>query len=171
MARNRQYSSADNTITWLGTNLVGLAPDSSISVEWNEAVTEVEVGADANAVISKLPNRSGTITVTFQQESEGDRQLSAAYEAQESGEEAFPDGLYVFLGPLIFKSSTGEVITGINAHIQSVDARAWSSTANGSTRAWTFWCERIRLMSSENWAQTGMVLQDEIRQIANAIGG
>lgn len=166
MAVNREYSPADNTLTYMGTSLVGLAPDSAVSVEWNTDITDEEVGSDGITVITILPDKSAIVTVTFQQESEGDRILSAAYEAQRVGIR-LPNGSRLYKGPLMWKSSTGDTIVCVNAHMKGRDARSWGSTANGSTRAWTFYCERVRLMDANNWASIGMVLSDEIRQVGD----
>lgn len=131
MAYQNQYSSKDCSIVWGGNPLLGLAPDTAVTVARNEARTETEVGMDGRPVTSIHPNDSVIVTLTFQQESDGNRTLSSLDQDQQVRR-------YLLEEPMIILINTGEKVVVQDAHIQNVPERSWGSVATGSGRAWEF---------------------------------
>lgn len=149
MAYVREYSSEGSSVTWFGRPLFGLAPESGITVTRNNDVTDEEVGMQGgDATISILPDKSCTISLTFQQESEGHRILSDVLNRQEQNAE-------FFRGPLSVRINTGEVVQIPQAHIKSPAERTWGSTATGSGRTWTFYGNRLVWSSNADWSSVG----------------
>jgi hypothetical protein len=132
----REYSSADTTLIFNSTPLIGLAPDSGIGVTRNADLTEEEVGMQGDLAISIPPDRSGTITLTFQQDSQGHRILSDLLNRQESGR-------FLLRAPLMAKFNTGETVIIPKAHLKQAPERTWGSSAVGSTRAWVFYGDKL----------------------------
>lgn len=132
MAYTLEYSSKDSTVVWAQNLLTGLAPDTGITITRNEDDTDEEVGMDGETVVSIHPNESVMVTITFQQESEGYRLLSALREDQRRNR-------YLVREPMIISINTGEKIVIKRAHIKSIPEKTWSSTATGSNRAFNFY--------------------------------
>jgi len=57
------YNSADVDIIFGGVRLSGLAPDSFVDIEYDEDSWKLMIGADGEAVRSKVNNLSATITI------------------------------------------------------------------------------------------------------------
>jgi len=155
----REYSSADASVIWGGTALFGLAPDSGITVARNSDLTDEEVGMQGgDAVISILPDGSYTITITFQQESDGDRVLAAAVAEQLSRR-------ILYRLPLLIKTNTGETVEAREAHIKTRPERTWGSTATGATRAWVFYASKVKEQSANSWGTFGVPLSSTIQNL------
>ena len=136
MAYTREYSSADTTIVYGGQALFGLTPDSGVTVSRNVDTTDEEIGMQGDEAISILPDKSGTVQISCQQDSQAHRMLSDLLERQEAGK-------FLSREPLLIKINTGEQIIVPRAHIKTPPERAWGSSANGSARVWTLYCNKI----------------------------
>jgi hypothetical protein len=132
MAYTLEYSSKDSSIVWAGAPLVGLAPDSGISITKNEDDTDEEVGMDGRTVVSISPNDSVIVTLTFQQEGQGYKDLMSLREDQKANK-------YLLREPMIISLNTGEKYYIDAAHMKTVPERNWGSTATGSSRAFGFY--------------------------------
>lgn len=132
----REFSSADTSLIFNSTPLVGLAPDSGITVARSVDLTEEEVGMDGNLAVSIPPDRGGLITLTFQQDSQGHQILSELLERQERLR-------FLLRAPLLVKFNTGESVIVPQAHMKQAPERTWGSSSIGATRAWVFYANRI----------------------------
>jgi hypothetical protein len=136
------YSSRDVKLSWAGVALDGLAPDSFITFSRASDITDEEVGADGSLSISKLPDRTGTCTVTLQQQSTGNKILAGMIGEQEAG-----SSLYV--GTLEVRDPSGSVLADLSmAHIKTTPEVDYGSSATGSNRAWVFFVEHMKFTDS-----------------------
>jgi len=136
------YSSRNVTVAWAGVALTGLAPDGFVTFSRTSAITEAETGADGQVNISYLPDETGTCTIQTQQNGPANWILSGVLANQEATR-------VPVIGSLTVTDPSGSVIAIMtNCHIQESPEIALSSTANGNTFSWTFFCERIRFLST-----------------------
>ena len=137
MAALPVYSSIDVQLFWNGYHLDGLAPDSYLVAMRNEDLTDEEVGADGQLSTSKLPNRTGTFTVSLQQQSLANKVLSGVVNTQEQ-----ESGLYI--GDLMIKDLSGGIISNHRGcYLKGTPEQSLGNTATGSTRAWVWFVERF----------------------------
>jgi hypothetical protein len=135
------YSSRDVSIAWSGQKLDGLAPDSFVSFSLNSDLTEEETGADGQVNISRLPDNTGTCTLSFQQNSTSNLILSGILAAQQNSP-TFITGSLTVVDP------SGSVIALMtNAHIKTAPEVTLGSSATGATRDWIFFCETVNYTS------------------------
>lgn len=132
----REFSSADTSLIFNSVPLIGLSPESGIGVTRNADLTEEEVGMQGDLALSIPPDRSGTVTLTFQQDSQGHRILSELLNRQESQR-------FLLRAPLLIKFNTGESVIVPRAHLKQAPERTWGSSSVGSTRAWVFYCDKL----------------------------
>ena len=136
------YSSREVQVAWSGQALSGLAPDSFVTFSRASSLTEAEVGADGLANISRLPDKTGTCTISLQQNSLGNNILSGVMLAQEANPT-------LIVGALTIADPSGAVLailTGV--HLQVAPEVSLGSSANGATRDWVFWCEGMQFTSA-----------------------
>lgn len=137
MAHLPDYSSLDLVIGWGGAIIDGLAPDNSVEFSRSTAITEAEVGADGRVSISLLPDDTGTVTISLQQQSLSNSILSGVLDEQQRLRR-------LFRANLIISEPSGAVLAVLeDAHIQEAPTVTFGSSANGSTRDWVFFCERM----------------------------
>lgn len=157
MAYRYEYSSADTTVSWGGFTLEGLSPDAGITVTRNAPRTDQEVGMQGRTAVSINPDTSTTIALSFQQDSQGHRLLSDAYNYQSINRQNFRM-------PLAIKTNLGDLIVSSAAWMTEIPEYVWGSTATGSTRIWTFYAENVNTTNVEDYASVGIVLGSVIRQ-------
>lgn len=125
----KTYNAADLTVTFGPVVMSGFGPDTVVSVEMNEDLFTLQVGADGHATRSKTSNRSARITVTLAQSSMANDLLSgiAALDAKSN------EGVY----PLLIKDGSGRSIhSAKNAWITRVPTAEYGKEAG--TREWVF---------------------------------
>jgi hypothetical protein len=153
------YSSRKVQVSWAGSNLSGLAPDSFVTFSRNSPITEAETGADGKINISYLPDESGTCTIETQQNGEANWILSAVLASQEAKRTPI-------VGSLTIADPSGAVLALLtNCHIQESPEISLSSSASGNTFSWTFFCERIRFASTPEEV-SGDFVQSDLDRIA-----
>lgn len=136
------YSSRDLIVSWIGGIIDGLAPDSAIEFSRSVAVTEAEVGADGKVSISILPDETGVCTISLQQQSLSNAILAGVLEAQQRNRR-------IYRGSLTISDPSGAMVVELeDAHIQEAPTFGFGSSANGSTRDWVFFCERMKFRSN-----------------------
>lgn len=136
------YNSLDVQVAWNGVSLDGLAPDSFVTFSRNADLTDEEVGASGDLSISVLPDRTGTCTITLQQNSLGNLILSGAQLLQENS------GRFI-TGALTIADPSGSVLALLtNAHMKKTPEVSLGSTATGKTREWVFFCENMKFTSA-----------------------
>ena len=136
------YSSRDVSVTWSGVALDGLAPDSFVTFSRNADLTDEEVGSDGKVAISRTPDKTGTCTLSFQQNSEANLVLSGVLAAQESSP-TFITGSLTVVDP------SGSVIALLtNSHIKTAPESTLGITATGQTKDWVFFCEGMNFTSA-----------------------
>ncbi len=153
------YSSLDVQVSWNGVAIDGLAPDSFITFSRNADITDEEVGASGELSISVLPDRTGTCTISLQQNSRSNLILSGVMLAQEES------GSFI-RGALTIADPSGSVLallTGV--HLKKAPEVTLGSSASGKTRDWVFFCETMKFTS----APTG--LADDIANSSPIVGG
>lgn len=136
------YSSKEVSVAWTGQKLDGLAPDSFVTFSLNSDITDEEVGADGQVNISRLPDGSGTCTISLQQNSTSNLILSGILAAQVGVTKAFVTGSLTVVDP---SGSVLALMTG--AHIKTAPENSLGSTATGVTRDWVFFCETMAFTS------------------------
>ena len=143
------YSSRDVKVSWGGQALSGLAPDSFITFSRASDLTDEEVGADGQANISRLPDRTGTCTISLQQNSLGNLILSGVMLNQEN-QSSFVTASLTVVDP---SGSVLAFMTGV--HLKTAPEVSLGSSASGATRDWVFWCETMQFSAApEGLAQS-----------------
>lgn len=136
------YTSREVSVAWSGQKLDGLAPDSFVSFSLNSDLTDEEVGADGQVNISRLPDSTGTCTLSFQQNSNANLILSGILLAQQNSPT-------FIVGSLTIVDPSGSVLALLtNAHIKTAPEVTLGSTATGATRDWLFYCEGMNFTSA-----------------------
>lgn len=137
MANIPVYSSREVRISWSGHTFLGLAPDSAIEIAPNADITDEEVGADGSVAISILPDETGAITVSLQQNSPTNAYLAAAVNQQRLSGSLVQSNMTV-------KDPSGSIIAVIkDAHIKTKPTFTRGSTATGSTQDWVFFAKDL----------------------------
>ncbi len=131
------YTSKEVSVSWSGVTLDGLAADSFVSFALNSDLTDEEVGADGQLSISRMPDTTGTCTLSFQQNSTSNLILSGVLAAQLNAP-TFITGSLSVVDP---SGSTLALLT--NVHIKTAPENTLGSTAVGATRDWVFFCENM----------------------------
>ena len=135
------YSSKEVAVSWSGTALDGLAPDSFVTLALNSDLTDEEVGADGQLSISRMPDGTGTVTLSFQQQSNANLILSGVLLSQQNSP-TFITGSLTVVDP------SGSVLALMtNAHIKTAPEQTLGSSATGVTRDWVFFCESMNFTS------------------------
>lgn len=135
------YSSKLVNIAWGGVVLEGLAADSFVTFSRNSDITANAVGADGQLQTSVLPDRSGSCTISLQQNS-----LSNAFLADVLNEQEVNGTLYI--ADLTVTDPSGSILAELkNAHIMTAPEISLSSDASDNTYDWTFYCEEINFTS------------------------
>lgn len=142
------YSSRDVSVAWSGQKLDGLSPDAFVTFSLNSDLTDEEVGADGQVNISRLPDNSGSCTLSFQQNSTANLILSGILAAQQNSP-TFITGSLTVVDP---SGSVLALLTG--AHIKTAPEVALGSTATGATRDWVFFCENMNFTSAPEGVST-----------------
>lgn len=138
------YSSRDVNVSYCGYPLTGLSPDTFVTLARNADLTDEEVGADGQLSVSRMPDRTGTCTITLQQNSLGNLVLAEVINRQETG-------VPFITGSLEITDPSGTILATLtNAHIKTAPEIGFGSSASGSTRAYVFYCEGMRFTSAPN---------------------
>jgi hypothetical protein len=123
------YDPKKVTIDFGGFQFSGYAKGSFIRVTRNEDGVKLDIGSDGEHVITRNQNRSGTIRLTLQQDSDGNDYLSAKaalFEADGGGIE-----------PLIVKDLHGTTLH--HAEVAWVRKYAeWEGSNEATNREWMF---------------------------------
>ena len=110
-----------------GATLSGYADDTFVEVARDEDMWALNIGADGEGARSKSNNRSGTVTITLQQTSEGNRILSDLAVA----DELTNSGVF----PCLVKDSSGASIhVAEQAWVQKMPDSAYARESG--TREW-----------------------------------
>ncbi len=135
------YTSKEVSVAWAGQKLDGLAPDSYVTFSRSSDITDEEVGGDGQVAISRLPDGTGTCTLSFQQTSTSNLILSGILAAQLNSP-TFITGSLTVVDP------SGSVLALLtNAHIKTAPEVTLGSTANGATRDWVFFVEGMNFVA------------------------
>lgn len=133
----RQYSIDTVELSWLGLDLKeGLAVGTAITEARNAPAFSIKPTASGKVVRVYNPDRSGTLSVIIDQESETQQNLTSIAKA-----DALP-GTRTQVGPMVLKdAASGEEITFENAFImQEPDMTRGTESA---TFTWTFGFENV----------------------------
>ena len=130
------YASAEVDITWNGLDLArGLAEDSFLTIEPLEARNTTTFGADGQMVVSKMANRGATITMTFQQTSQVNKDIANIYAAQDK-----IGGKIPFAPFTVIDNSGGSAhFVALNAVLTEVATQSFGNTVGEKTWVWV--CE------------------------------
>lgn len=80
---DKAYSADEVAVTLAGLRVVGLGEgDDAIMAEWRSDVTTISVGADGNGVASRSADRSGTVKIKLQHDSELHKSLVRIHNAR-----------------------------------------------------------------------------------------
>lgn len=135
--RQALFASGEVKVSWDGVPFEGFAPDSFITVARNTDVTDEEVGADGQLSVSAMVDKTGTVTLTLQQNSITNNILAGILSAQEENND-------VVYGNITISDPSGAVIVNVyNAHIKTPPEIDIGNKATGKTRQWVFFAERV----------------------------
>jgi hypothetical protein len=154
------YSSRDVSIAWAGVALDGLAPDTFVTFSRSVDLTDEEVGSDGKVAISRTPDKTGSCTLSFQQNSEANLILSGVMAAQE-GSSTFITGSITVVDP---SGSTVALLT--NCHIKTAPETTLGITATGQSKDWVFFCEGMNFTSAPEGVASS---SEEAARIASGI--
>lgn len=137
----RQYSIDQVTCSWLGNDLMeGIAEGTSIQEARATQSWSIKMGGRGKGTRVYNPNRSGTLTLTVDQESQLHQNLKAIAKADRISRDK--------VGPLVLKdNSSGEVIVYLNAFILTDPDEARGTESQ--TFAWLFGFEDKKTDSPE----------------------
>jgi hypothetical protein len=137
MAHLPDYSSRDLLIAWNGAIIDGLAPDNGIEFAPNANVTDYEVGMDGKVSISLLPDETGLVTLSLQQQSLSNQIFAEVINRQKQTRR-------IARGNLTISDPSGSVLAELfDCSIHQKPTVGFGSTATGKTRDWVFLCERM----------------------------
>ena len=146
------FSSDNVKITWQGITFEGLAPDTFLEFERNVAVASTSIGSDGKPNKSLLVDKSGPITITFQPNSLTNGILSGINDISEQ------NGVLV-QGPMTVLDPSGTVLAVFeDCHIQELPTVTVGNDNSDQTRAWVFYCTKMRFIS----------VSDPLQQAANS---
>ena len=160
------YSSRNVNVAFDGVPIEGLAEDTFIKLQRSEDITDEEVGADGKLSISKLPNRTGTIEVTLQQQSPSNH-----FFAELLREQDIVNG--ILQGDLTITDPSGSILSNTrNCHIKTAPEVMLGSTATGQTRTWTFFAEEVDFTSLPSGTEendTTIRISAQVGQVSGGI--
>lgn len=138
----RQYSIDNVDLSWLGNDLTeGLAAGTSIQEARAAQSWSMKVGAKGNATRIYNPDRSGTLTITVDQESQGHAILIGIAKADRIGRDK--------VGPLVLVDNTsGQKIIFKRAFILGEPDE--SRGVESATFAWVFGFEGRESVTPDN---------------------
>lgn len=129
------YNPRKVVASWSGVELKGFTKDSFISIErTSELIVPGDVGGDGNPEISLNPDKTGTLTMDFQQGSNTSRQLGAAAAASDAGNPVIGDITIVDPSGSIFAQCKGALLKKTATITQGTEL---------NSRVWEWWCEEI----------------------------
>lgn len=154
------YASRFLVAAWGGQSLEGFAPDSSITMSRSVDLKEFEVGSDGQTMVSILPDRSGTCTLSFQQASPSNVILAGVVAYEEANN-------IPVVGNMTITSPDGSLIAFLRgAQIMTTPEMTRGSTATGSTQDWVFYAEEMIFTATPDGT---LVPSDEVARIASAV--
>lgn len=157
------YTSRNVKIAFFEKNIDGFAPDSFVTFSRNSDITEIEVGADGKPSKSFLPDRTGSCTISLQQQSAGNLYLSGLINLQEE------TGKLIEGSISITDDDSGSVIAVLSGcHIMTSPEIGLGSSASGVTRDWVFHCDGMRfLLAAEAVASEATLVAEVTAAVDN----
>lgn len=158
----RTYSPKEVNLIVFGYNITGYSDGTFVEFQRNEDNSSSTVGADGRVGLAYNANKTGTCTVTLQQNSEANAFLSAIQNQQDVGGK-------LIRGPLVCTDPSGAQITvGINAHIMGTPTVGLGKEL--TDRTWTFMIERLDFVSKSDLSTLGTAAAANIAsKVADAI--
>jgi hypothetical protein len=131
------YASENVIVTWGGPLLSGFAPDSFITMSRNSDFTEEEVGADGSVSISKLPDKTGSVTLSFQTGSDSAKIIAGVIAWQDANSDTIS-------GTMLISDPSGRVLATLRgAHVKSMNEIDLGSSDSGKSYQFTFFVEQF----------------------------
>ena len=147
----------NTSLTAFSQEVEGVSEGTYVTVVRNSPVTSAKVGADGSVQRTFSPDRTGTITLTLQQNSPTNRYLARIYNAQDlRGEPIYGD--FTVLEP------AGSFLC-IARYVHIIEAPEMSLAKEAEDRTWTLAADQI-LFAAE---AVGSVLSDN--ELAKIAGG
>jgi len=129
------YNPREVVASWSGVELKGFAKDSFITIErTSDLVVPGDTGGDGNPEISLSPDKTGTLSMDFQQGSNTSRQLGAAVAASDAGNPIVGDITIIDPSGSIFAQCKGALLMKSATITQGTEL---------NSRVWEWWCEEI----------------------------
>lgn len=136
------FSSKLVNVAFGSVPLSGLSADSFITFSRNSDLTTNEVGADGQLQTSVLPDKSGSCTISLQQNSLSNAFLSDVLDYQDENGR-------LIVADLTVTDPSGSILAELkNAHLMTAPEVSLGSDAAGNSYDWTFYCETIRFTSN-----------------------
>jgi hypothetical protein len=122
-------------IVWGGVVLDGVADGTFIEAARNQGNSQTKVGAYGDPAHTKIVDKTGTVTVTFLQQSESNKILSAVQLAQDTSDDL------IRLDMSIRDKSGGFLCYIRAAHIMTVPSMSLGD--DSTNRAWVWFADRL----------------------------
>lgn len=132
----KTYNPANVQITWGGWVFNGYAEGTFVEASRNTDNTSMSEGADGSIGITKIPSRSGQITLTLQQNSPSNMFLSKVQLAQDASDED------IIRADMTVRDKSGSFLAYLNsAHIMT--PTGFTLGDDQQPKTWTFYAERM----------------------------
>jgi hypothetical protein len=136
------YASENVVVTWGGVLLSGFTPDSFITMSRTSDFTETEVGADGDVSISKLPDKTGSVTLAFQTGSDSAKIIAGIVAAQDVNGAVYP-------ATLLVSDPSGRILATLRgAHVMNMSDIDLGSSDSGKSYSFTFFVEQFIFTST-----------------------
>jgi len=122
-------------IAWGGVVLEGVADGTFIEAVRNQGNSQTKVGAYGDPCHTKIVDKTGTITITFLQQSDSNKILSAVQLAQDVSDDL------IRLDMSIRDKSGGFLCYVNSAHLMTVPSMTLAD--DSTNRAWVWFADRI----------------------------
>ena len=162
---NKTYSSRKLSVVWAGFNFTGsLADDNSVVFGRRGDRISTSTGQGGGYSVSKLPDRSGTITLTLQQGSDGDTLLSAVCAAEDLSEQ-------LVASPAVIIANDGSALAyAKGVRIMTSPEVTYGIDAGANSRVWVLDVEELQRISAPIDATDATIPAQVATAIATAKG-
>lgn len=159
----RTYAPERVSVSWGGIFITGFAEDEFINCTPNANATETVVGAQGDVALTKIANRTGTVTLTLLQNADANIYLSNIYLAQQLGDTD------VISANLTIRDPSGSTLWDCrDCHIETAASVSLSSGQNAKT--WTFFCKSMMAVGANSDLVTGLGVAAQVNAAAGLLG-
>jgi hypothetical protein len=139
------FSPKDVNITWAAKafgayNLVGLDQDSFITLSRNNQLTTRTVGAKGESSITRIADRTGTVSISLMQTSPSNVWLGTVSNAMEVSDYSTFE---IFIGDILVSDPSGSVLCWAKGATLQSNPEVTLGGTDQNSRTWEFNCEEL----------------------------